>query len=265
MGLCFLWASKFLFHLYIYFPAITVPQICVQTSFPSRFSFIVSFRTEFHLWFQSMFHGGWCTKLSTANSHLRSRPNTTWTNAISTSWPKRSSTSRIIMATSATWWFPGRSLIRSAQGLCFLTQICNVWLEVYFPMVNGSCRRFFLVVCSLFGSGLREWWSWPRSTWGPTGVRSEEYSLPSSNKAPNSVVISGHLHCFGFSRLIFGFIGKQHLHLILKDKPNGTFLLRFSDSEIGGITIAYVSTTDSEFWRSRCGWKCLWVSCTGAG
>lgn len=51
---------------------------------------------------------------------------------------------------------------------------------------------------------------------------------------------------FGFSRLIFGFIGKQHLHLILKDKPNGTFLLRFSDSEIGGITIAYVSTTDSK-------------------
>ena len=47
-------------------------------------------------------------------------------------------------------------------------------------------------------------------------------------------------------RLIFGFIGKQHLHLILKDRPNGTFLLRFSDSEIGGITIAYVSATESK-------------------
>lgn len=199
MGLCFLWASKFvLFHLYILFPDITVPQICVQTSFPSRFSLIVSFRKEFHLWFQSMFHGGWCTTLSTANSHPRSRQNTTWTNAISTSWPKRSLTSRIITATSATWWFPGRSLIRSAQGLCFLTHIYNVWLEVYLHMVNGSCRRFFLVVCSLFGSGLREWWSWPRSTWGPTGARSEEYSLPSSNKAPNSVVISGHLHRLAF-------------------------------------------------------------------
>lgn len=48
------------------------------------------------------------------------------------------------------------------------------------------------------------------------------------------------------TRLIFGFIGKQHLHLILKDRPNGTFLLRFSDSEIGGITIAYVSATESK-------------------
>uniref|UniRef100_A0A673IGW2 Signal transducer and activator of transcription n=1 Tax=Sinocyclocheilus rhinocerous TaxID=307959 RepID=A0A673IGW2_9TELE len=45
--------------------------------------------------------------------------------------------------------------------------------------------------------------------------------------------------------LIFGFIGKQHLHVILQNKPNGTFLLRFSDSEIGGITIAYVGPNDS--------------------
>lgn len=52
---------------------------------------------------------------------------------------------------------------------------------------------------------------------------------------------------FCSTRLIFGFIGKQHLHLILKDRPNGTFLLRFSDSEIGGITIAYVSASESKF------------------
>ncbi len=51
---------------------------------------------------------------------------------------------------------------------------------------------------------------------------------------------------FCSTRLIFGFIGKQHLHLILKDRPNGTFLLRFSDSEIGGITIAYVSASESK-------------------
>uniref|UniRef100_A0A671TE06 Signal transducer and activator of transcription n=1 Tax=Sinocyclocheilus anshuiensis TaxID=1608454 RepID=A0A671TE06_9TELE len=46
-------------------------------------------------------------------------------------------------------------------------------------------------------------------------------------------------------KLIFGFIGKQHLHVILQNKPNGTFLLRFSDSEIGGITIAYVGPSDN--------------------
>ncbi|CAN9516157.1 unnamed protein product [Ophioblennius macclurei] len=52
-----------------------------------------------------------------------------------------------------------------------------------------------------------------------------------------------YLRAYWSEGLIFGFIGKQHLHLILKDQPNGTFMLRFSDSEIGGITIAYVSAT----------------------
>ncbi|KAG7283841.1 hypothetical protein CRUP_034028 [Coryphaenoides rupestris] len=37
----------------------------------------------------------------------------------------------------------------------------------------------------------------------------------------------------------------KHLHLILNERPNGTFLLRFSDSEIGGITIAYVAASEN--------------------
>uniref|UniRef100_A0A8C9T275 Signal transducer and activator of transcription 6, interleukin-4 induced n=1 Tax=Scleropages formosus TaxID=113540 RepID=A0A8C9T275_SCLFO len=53
-----------------------------------------------------------------------------------------------------------------------------------------------------------------------------------------------HLKSYWSDGLIFGFIGKQHLHLILQDRPNGTFLLRFSDSEIGGITIAYVAPSE---------------------
>ncbi|XP_063065443.1 signal transducer and activator of transcription 6 isoform X2 [Engraulis encrasicolus] len=54
-----------------------------------------------------------------------------------------------------------------------------------------------------------------------------------------------HLAEYWTDGLIFGFIGKQHLHVILQNKPNGTFLLRFSDSEIGGITIAYVTQTET--------------------
>uniref|UniRef100_A0A8C9SRY7 Signal transducer and activator of transcription n=1 Tax=Scleropages formosus TaxID=113540 RepID=A0A8C9SRY7_SCLFO len=54
-----------------------------------------------------------------------------------------------------------------------------------------------------------------------------------------------HLKSYWSDGLIFGFIGKQHLHLILQDRPNGTFLLRFSDSEIGGITIAYVAPSEN--------------------
>ena len=38
-----------------------------------------------------------------------------------------------------------------------------------------------------------------------------------------------------------GFVNKQQAQDMLLSKPNGTFLLRFSDSEIGGITIAWVA------------------------
>ncbi|XP_042304617.1 signal transducer and activator of transcription 6 isoform X2 [Sceloporus undulatus] len=42
-------------------------------------------------------------------------------------------------------------------------------------------------------------------------------------------------------RLIIGFISKQYVFSCLSTAPVGTFLLRFSDSEIGGISIAYVT------------------------
>uniref|UniRef100_A0A8C5SEP0 Signal transducer and activator of transcription 6 n=2 Tax=Laticauda laticaudata TaxID=8630 RepID=A0A8C5SEP0_LATLA len=41
-------------------------------------------------------------------------------------------------------------------------------------------------------------------------------------------------------RLIMGFVSKQYVFNYLSNAPAGTFLLRFSDSEIGGISIAYV-------------------------
>lgn len=44
-----------------------------------------------------------------------------------------------------------------------------------------------------------------------------------------------------FFSAILGFVNKQQAQDMLMSKPNGTFLLRFSDSEIGGITIAWVA------------------------
>ena len=38
-----------------------------------------------------------------------------------------------------------------------------------------------------------------------------------------------------------GFVTKTESQEMLMSKPNGTFLLRFSDSELGGITIAWVA------------------------
>ncbi|NWX43816.1 STA5B protein, partial [Steatornis caripensis] len=49
---------------------------------------------------------------------------------------------------------------------------------------------------------------------------------------------------------ILGFVNKQQAHDLLINKPDGTFLLRFSDSEIGGITIAWkFDSSERMFWN----------------
>lgn len=53
-----------------------------------------------------------------------------------------------------------------------------------------------------------------------------------------------HLKDYWSDGLILGFVSKQYVHTILGKAPNGTFLLRFSDSEIGGITIAHIVRGD---------------------
>lgn len=37
-----------------------------------------------------------------------------------------------------------------------------------------------------------------------------------------------------------GFVGRRQAEEMLKNSKSGTFLLRFSDSELGGVTIAWM-------------------------
>lgn len=46
---------------------------------------------------------------------------------------------------------------------------------------------------------------------------------------------------------ILGFIRKKQTEEMLQSRQNGTFLLRFSDSELGGVTIAWVSDNSEVF------------------
>ena len=39
---------------------------------------------------------------------------------------------------------------------------------------------------------------------------------------------------------IMGFVGRKYAEDLLKASASGTFLLRFSDSELGGVTIAWM-------------------------
>ena len=49
---------------------------------------------------------------------------------------------------------------------------------------------------------------------------------------------------------IMGFVMKQAAEKMLLQQQNGCFLLRFSDSELGGVTIAYVRKPD--FRKLKC-------------
>lgn len=46
-------------------------------------------------------------------------------------------------------------------------------------------------------------------------------------------------------RRVAGFVSKNTAHDLLKDCNPGTFLLRFSEGEVGGVSVAYVSFTDA--------------------
>lgn len=50
------------------------------------------------------------------------------------------------------------------------------------------------------------------------------------------------LHVLDYSH-IMGFVDKSKEKTLLKKKQRGTFLLRFSESVIGGITFSWVETT----------------------
>ena len=46
-------------------------------------------------------------------------------------------------------------------------------------------------------------------------------------------------------RRVAGFVSKQEAHTRLRGCNPGTFILRFSDSELGGISVAYVSILET--------------------
>ena len=46
-------------------------------------------------------------------------------------------------------------------------------------------------------------------------------------------------------RYVMGFVSKEKERLLLKDKMPGTFLLRFSESHLGGITFTWVDHSET--------------------
>lgn len=64
-------------------------------------------------------------------------------------------------------------------------------------------------------------------------------------------------------RTIMGFVSRTQAQELLLSKPNGTFLLRFSDSEIGGITIAWVAQDQQTSKCNTCSYSSQYSHCFG--
>ena len=46
-------------------------------------------------------------------------------------------------------------------------------------------------------------------------------------------------------RLLMGFISRQEAEDFLHKSQDGTFLIRFSDSELGGVTVAWITVNEA--------------------
>ena len=59
---------------------------------------------------------------------------------------------------------------------------------------------------------------------------------------------------FDSSSSLLGFIPRQEAEECLHKSENGTFLIRFSDSELGGVTVAWITGVcfDIHFARYLC-------------
>ncbi len=59
------------------------------------------------------------------------------------------------------------------------------------------------------------------------------------------LLLSFHSLFFHFSAIL-GFVSRQAAEEFLHKSQNGTFLVRFSDSELGGVTVAWITGLDEK-------------------
>ncbi|PVD35680.1 hypothetical protein C0Q70_02643 [Pomacea canaliculata] len=117
---------------------------------------------------------------------------------------------------------------RSATGRGLSDDNLNYLASKIFGMASINVRFNFTLVCAKYKETLRDrnftFWEW-------------FYAVLKLTKE--------HLKGPWCDGSIMGFVSKLQAQEWLNQKPNGTFLLRFSDSECGGITIAWIAESNA--------------------
>ncbi|KAL7991555.1 hypothetical protein Chor_015811 [Crotalus horridus] len=136
-----------------------------------------------------------------------------------------------------------------------VSQLPNAWASVIWYNLSTSELQnlaFFNNPIPVTLSQLLEVLSWQFSSYVGRGLNSDQLGMLAEKLIGQQITSSDHqlswskfckvLFCL---RCIMGFVNKEKERALLKDKKPGTFLLRFSESNLGGITFTWVSLSEN--------------------
>ncbi|XP_060033536.1 signal transducer and activator of transcription 4 isoform X2 [Erinaceus europaeus] len=161
-----------------------------------------------------------------------------------------------------------------------VSQLPNAWASIIWYNVSTSDSQnlvFFNTPPSATLSQLLEVLSWQFSSYVGRGLNSDQLNMLADKLTAQASYSDGHLTWAKFCKehlpgksftfwtwleaildlikkhilplwidgCVMGFVSKEKERLLLKDKMPGTFLLRFSESHLGGITFTWVDHSDS--------------------
>ncbi|XP_023115340.1 signal transducer and activator of transcription 4 isoform X2 [Felis catus] len=162
-----------------------------------------------------------------------------------------------------------------------VSQLPNAWASIIWYNVSTNDSQnlvFFNNPPSATLSQLLEVMSWQFSSYVGRGLNSDQLNMLAEKLTVQSSYNDGHLTWAKFCKehlpgksftfwtwleaildlikkhilplwidgYVMGFVSKEKERLLLKDKMPGTFLLRFSESHLGGITFTWVDHSENE-------------------
>nr|XP_012632383.1 signal transducer and activator of transcription 4 isoform X6 [Microcebus murinus] len=162
-----------------------------------------------------------------------------------------------------------------------VSQLPNAWASIIWYNVSTNDSQnlvFFNNPPSATLSQLLEVMSWQFSSYVGRGLNSDQLNMLAEKLTVQSSYSDGHLTWAKFCKehlpgksftfwtwleaildlikkhilplwidgYVMGFVSKEKERLLLKDKMPGTFLLRFSESHLGGITFTWVDHSENE-------------------
>ncbi|KAK7832172.1 hypothetical protein U0070_015319 [Myodes glareolus] len=135
-----------------------------------------------------------------------------------------------------------------------VSQLPNAWASIiWYNVSTNDCQNlvFFNNPPSVTLTQLLEVMSWQFSSYVGRGLNSDQLNMLADKLTVQANYSDGHLTWAKFCKVqmgmgyIMGFVSKEKERLLLKDKMPGTFLLRFSESHLGGITFTWVDHSEN--------------------